>query len=167
MRQMERNRKLIPAQVRASTTNDQLHITRTVQVDERKCCKCCSCSVSVCVLQPLDEVLSRNLALAVKNSEASVEDREKMADITQSQDTTADVHCLRQVRPQRLCRSNQLGPLIGKLGTYYLSQRVLNPMEDVGFSLAFVCLSARLFIHTTSQNRCSQDHQTSYRNVPP
>jgi len=42
-------------------------------------------------------VLSRNLALAVKNSETTADDYEKATDMTQSQDVTADVHCLRQV----------------------------------------------------------------------
>ena len=42
-------------------------------------------------------MLSRNLALAVKNSEMASHDGEKPADISQSQDMTLDVHCLRQV----------------------------------------------------------------------
>jgi len=50
-------------------------------------------------------VLSRNLALAVKNSETTGDDNEKATDMTQSQDVTADVHCLRQVGTNcdRLC----------------------------------------------------------------
>ena len=49
------------------------------------------------VVQPLDEVFSRNLAVAVKNSEMTPDDNEKPTDITQSQDVTSDVQCLQQV----------------------------------------------------------------------
>jgi len=47
----------------------------------------------------LDEVLSRNLAVAVKSSEQTAADNnDRPTDMTQSQDTTTtDVQCLRQV----------------------------------------------------------------------
>ena len=47
--------------------------------------------------QPLDEVLSRNLAVAVKNSETAAASNENATDVTQSQDMSTDVQCLRQV----------------------------------------------------------------------
>jgi len=62
------------------------------------------------VVQPLDEVFSRNLAVAVKNSEMTPDDNEKPTDITQSQDVTSDVQCLQQVceQPERLSLYHRL-----------------------------------------------------------
>jgi len=42
-------------------------------------------------------VLARNLVFAVKNSEMVPGDNDQLTDLTQSQDVTSDVQCLRQV----------------------------------------------------------------------
>ena len=69
-------------------------------------------------------MFARNLALAVKNSEITAEDREKVADITQSQDvTTADVHCLRQVRPASVLQMLVVAA-VASIKTVYNSQAV-------------------------------------------